>query len=682
MKLRRLHRRSEALMTLMAVVAFISGAGLDAPSVLPALFILAVVSIREPSDTLRRRLEPLWRIAAVIVFVRAGYHVVTSPEDIVLPMVDLLLLLIVAEVFRPRDVGNDWRVYALTFALLVASAAYRPGALFGIAFVAYMAAATVSLMVGHLLSSIEHRPISDVPLRRKFLIQAAAFSGIALITSALVFLAFPRVTRGWVSRGLPIAQSVMGFSDRVSLTDHGGQLYPNPELVLRVEFPRGAPKDVASLHWRGLSFDRFTGFQWVRSRGLYQPPNLDTIGRPREILVQHVFGADLPDITVLFGVHNIMQLTSDDLRMVPQRNTNGDFSALGSGPPNYMVYSNVAAPSRAELQADTGSIIPLVRPYLQLPALAPRIIALADSLAAGKSTTAEKVKAVEDYLSPFTYTITLPATARQAGLEYFLFERREGHCEYFSTAMAVLLRAMGVPTRNVNGFLGGEWNAYGNFLSVTQNQAHSWVEVWFPRNGWVQFDPTPASLSGVAAADKPLFANLRAMFDGFDYRWNRWILDYDMKAQLSVFTKVADAFRQAPEQDGTKPQSNGMRWLILGGVLVLTFGVMRRQRRGQRGVTAATESAAYLKLRKAYERKGFPAAPMMPPLAFAEHIAHSRAPGAAEVMLAIALYTRARFGGEILTGEERLELTRAVNDARHAIRKNATRTDVIEGRPK
>jgi hypothetical protein len=96
MKLLRLHRRTEALMTLTAVIAFISGAGFDAPSVLPALVLLIAVTVWEPSSQLRRRLEPLFKTIAIILAGRAAYHVIRSPEDIVLPMVDLLLRLLVA----------------------------------------------------------------------------------------------------------------------------------------------------------------------------------------------------------------------------------------------------------------------------------------------------------------------------------------------------------------------------------------------------------------------------------------------------------------------------------------------------------------------------------------------------------------------------------------------------------
>jgi transglutaminase-like putative cysteine protease len=434
-----------------------------------------------------------------------------------------------------------------------------------------------------------------------------------------------------------------------------------------VDFPRGVPNNLSSMHWRGLSFDRFNGFEWMRTPGLYQASGSGPAAG-RDILVQHIMGADLPAVSALFGLHEILEINTDDMRLAARRHPNGDFSYVGPGPPIYTVYSNIARPTIQELDADTGALSPVVQSFLQLPRLTPRISALADSLARGRTTTAAKVQAVEDYLRPFTYTVVLPRNAREASLDYFLFERRQGHCEYFSTAMAVLLRAMGVPTRNVNGFLGGEWNEFGKFLNVTQNQAHSWVEVWFPRYGWVEFDPTPASLSGLAEQNTPRFRNLRAFVDGLDYRWNRWVLEYDMKKQVNMFSKVADAFRTEPGTSGGTTKSSPLRWIMLGGVAILAFGIMRRRQSIAQKVVAPKESAAYLRMRRAYERRGYPAATSMPPLAFAHHIESARAPGAPDAMRAISLYVRARFNGEVLSDSEREELREAVASARAALR--------------
>src|SRR5262249_58907074 len=133
--------------------------------------------------------------------------------------------------------------------------------------------------------------------------------------------------------------------------------------------------------------------------------------------------------------------------------------------------------------------------YLQIPTEMPaRVAELGRRITAGKVGPYQKAEAVLAYLRDgYEYTLEMDTDDRKEPLDHFLFDRKRGHCEYFSSAMAILLRASGVPTRNVDGFLGGEWNEYGKYVAVRGGDAHSWVEVWFEGVGWVTYDPTPPS---------------------------------------------------------------------------------------------------------------------------------------------------------------------------------------------
>ena len=103
----------------------------------------------------------------------------------------------------------------------------------------------------------------------------------------------------------------------------------------------------------------------------------------------------------------------------------------------------------------------------------------------------------------FRYTLKLTGTPGRDPLAHFLFETRAGHCEYFASAMAVMLRAIGIPSREVNGFLPGEYNDLGGDYIVRASDAHSWVEAYFPGSGWITFDPTPpAPDSGYGLFDR------------------------------------------------------------------------------------------------------------------------------------------------------------------------------------
>jgi transglutaminase-like putative cysteine protease len=139
--------------------------------------------------------------------------------------------------------------------------------------------------------------------------------------------------------------------------------------------------------------------------------------------------------------------------------------------------------------------------YTRLPqGLPPRIKQLTEKITAGETNWYDKAKAVERYFSSSDYTydqknVAVPGK-NDDYVDQFLFETKHGYCDNFSTSMAVMLRTIGIPTRWVKGFTGGDFYKYSNgnisqqFYQVTNNNAHSWVEVFLPNVGWVPFEPT------------------------------------------------------------------------------------------------------------------------------------------------------------------------------------------------
>lgn len=659
--LRVLHRRLAAGMGLAALAAFISGAGLDTMSPAFAAIALALAIFWAPEERLQRFLDPVWRILALLLTVRAVYRVFTSPEDVVLPMVDLLLVLLVSENLKESGAAGDTRVYSLSFALLVAACAYRPGIIFAVSFLAYTALATVTLMVGHLIRKLAQHQARDVRLDRVFLLRIAALSGVMLAFSALVFAAFPRVSRGWVSRALPTA-SVVGFSDRVSLAEHGSRIYPNPEVVLRVEFPAGVPQNVRALYWRGRSYDLFDGTTWHRSATIpaaSPPASFYALRWTGRRVTQRIYATPL-DVPVLFGMHPVLSV-QPQTRMRAMQDYVGDMLYFGAGTPIYDVISAAERPSELELRAAPNLAHPSGTTYLQLPMMSRRVRALADSITAGAATRYDKVMALQNWLQrEFRYTLELPATAREATLENFLFRRRAGHCEYFSTALAMLLREIGIPARNVNGFVGGEWNEFGKFLTVTQNQAHSWVEVYFAGYGWVPFDGTPAATADLAAQQQNWLLPLRTFMAGFEHRWNKWVLEYNLEKQVNLFRRATEPFARRDARGGVKWNpvlTRALKYLALfaAGVIVL-FMIFRRARTQE----LALESRAYLRLRRIYEKAGYDVRGDDPPLKFVARLESMNAPATDSARRAVNLYLRSRFGGEDIGADGKRELGEAV----------------------
>ena len=90
----------------------------------------------------------------------------------------------------------------------------------------------------------------------------------------------------------------------------------------------------------------------------------------------------------------------------------------------------------------------------------------------------------------YQYTLDVGGHRSDSPLDDFLFTRKTGYCEHYATAMVILLRTLGVPARLVTGYFASEWNNFGHYYAIRQQDAHAWVEVWFPRSGWITFDPT------------------------------------------------------------------------------------------------------------------------------------------------------------------------------------------------
>ena len=250
----------------------------------------------------------------------------------------------------------------------------------------------------------------------------------------------------------------------------------------------------------------------------------------------------------------------------------------------------------------------------------------------GLDNNYDKATAIEQFLrTDFGYTLELPRSAREATLEYFLFDRREGHCEYFSTAMAVLLRSLGIHARELNGFLGGQWNDFGQYLAVTQNEAHSWVEVWFPGYGWVPFDPTPAGAGTAEALTSWLWPG-RFLFDGLQHRWNKWILDYNFESQSGLLQRLSELLRPQPQSEEiiageAPPDAEGSIWEVLLVVALALGGYVLWRRPADK----SPETRLYLELRESCRRAGLAAGTGVAPLALVDQLAQlshpAHAPG-------------------------------------------------------
>jgi hypothetical protein len=132
----------------------------------------------------------------------------------------------------------------------------------------------------------------------------------------------------------------------------------------------------------------------------------------------------------------------------------------------------------------------------------------------------------------------------QDPLADFLFVRKQGHCEYFASSMAIMLRTLRIPSRVVNGFRTSEFNDLTEKYVIRASSAHSWVEAYFPGHGWVSFDPTPASPLG----DTTGWGRAMLYLDAAASFWREWVVDYDANHQRALGEETIRGSRSLIDQ--------------------------------------------------------------------------------------------------------------------------------------
>lgn len=510
-----------------------------------------------------------------------------------------------------------------------------------------------------------------------------------LVVAVPIFLAIPR------RAGSPVQadqQRAVGFSRQVRLGEMG-RLATNPEIVLRIR-PEGPLREIpADVHWRGAALDFFDGRSWYRSwrREIPIRPTpdgrilLDLPRRRKERLRQLVVTQE-PPLDLIFTAGGVVQLFGLETQGFTVLRDPAWSLRLAPAPRRslqYYIHTDLYSRSERLRLRQPGlrlSSSELVA-YLQLPPLDPRIPRLAREVAAGAEAPLAQAARIERFLrsGDFTYTLEGAAASAADPLAEFLFFRRAGHCEYFASAMAVMLRCLGIPARVVTGFRRGEYNPWGGYLQVRQSDAHAWVEAFFPEIGWLEFDPTPPLES--SSGYFPTW--LRRGMQLADVLWAE-VLSFDRMRQARLFWAVRGSLgraggwfrrgvealaRQSRELTSSPPAVVGAL-LLLGTLLgAAARGRFRRlSERGNRGRSGREHlqvGGVYGQLLSAVAGAALTPRTGETPREFARRVARVLNTG---IPLEMAeLHYATRYGGRRLTREQRRKLGRMV----HALRRRA-----------
>lgn len=444
-------------------------------------------------------------------------------------------------------------------------------------------------------------------LDKSFLVGVGAIASALCIGAVFLFFLFPRVGGQWY-QGYQVGPSRSGFSGDISLGGIGeiqlddrvafrvmvrkvsqdepleiaGQL-PSIDSEIFGQAQTSAPLAPDELYWRGRVLDHYKNGRWRQSPSkIREIPQSTTrwinfVGfeaSDRQVMVQQFYldsrGHDtLFHLGQAIAVSLPMNQAATPLRVSPDGDLLYDwpgdlhYAALSFNDPNS--YSDQLEHIRKQGQGLQLSSEEESK-YLQLPkGLRQELSTYAQSVLESQNIESALIKRPielarllsEHLKSQFTYRLDQSLTQSdlefQAGnlksdldpILYFLQHSKAGHCEYFSTALTLLLRSVGIPARQVTGYAGGEWSELGSYYTVRQKDAHAWVEMWLGDSGesaqdqraWFRLDPTPNQVGEIKAIS--FFKRFKRLRDHMQFIWFRYVLGFDTRDQVKAVKKTS-----------------------------------------------------------------------------------------------------------------------------------------------
>lgn len=593
-----------------------------------------------------------------------------------------------------RRTAQDYQQIAmLAFIQLIAATVLTTDLAYAGLFLAFVVVTPWALTLSHLRAEIERNYPVETELRGgtdlsrvlssrrilgpRFLLWTSLLSIPMLAMTLLLFVAFPRVGLGFIGRGSQRGQHVAGFGNTVSLGGFG-LIRDDPSVVVRVSVGRelNADEQQQVLRLRGTAFDHYDGRTWTRSKGepVHMSPIVDyyplrRVQKPSDLVLKMVL--ERLDTPVLFLPSGTIGLRIP-LRGIPGvarshvtlLRSHGLDVRYRSGDELGLVYDAVVSTDPADNDLPVARDTDDAR-YLQMPEGHERLIALAKRLAGTLTDPLAIIQRFEIHLRDndrYKYSLNQPETHGKQPLEVFLFEAKRGHCEYFASALAIMLRAVGIPSRNVTGFYGGEYNPYGGYYGLRQSDAHSWVEALTPDRGWVTVDPTPAG--GARSMRRSLFAAANAMMDAMRNYWMTRVVGYDLRTQISGLRSLSAMWHKlsfpklsfgskAQKSEGHSAPSSAAVPLALGVAASLTmlgvalWALLRMRQKHMKRTLGASAMAAqrlYRELERALEKRGRARPPHVTANEHAQQLTSDGFAAAGAVRELTASYVQARYG--------------------------------------
>lgn len=633
---------------------------------------LLAIGLMKRGEELHAR-YPLYRQISFGLTILACFAVMASLA-VLSPVGALVALIIYIQchlLLHRKEERHYYYVYLMTFFLVLAAAVQSPEPVIAVALFLFLVSSAWALSALRIttdpLIAREHAEPEVVrrgrmgmeaeveARRRPLILLVGSCAACIILLTALFFVITPRVEAGFLGRDTTMIR-ITGMAQSVDLQG-GTYVQQDPTPVMQVELPEEDaskfPQD--QMYWRVATLPQYFESSWNRKglhehyyegvEGLYA----ETVGEFRRAMVtrsqevarsampgesrlvqQRIFSdrmpeegipcLDLPLRVQVEGRANDKQIVWDGKNDVTARISRGKDNQL-----DYTVWSEMLNPTAEMLRETPAKYTMNEDDYALLTNhdLLQGTQALAQRLTAEFDNPYDKAIAIRDYFSGngYVYTLNLPATPPQHAIDFFINETKRGHCEFYASAMALMLRSLGIPTRVVSGYRGGEWSPSVNAFIVRQSMAHLWVEVYFEGYGWVRFDPAPPSVeSGDLSPLAAMVQKLRDLQLRAKLFWFREVISFDRSMQLQRLKAIPQGIFRSfgfgrADEDATTPQQQeltpgGMVGAAASLVILLALAgagvVLFRRRRDVYPLTREQRQAVrlYNQLRQRLTRAG------------------------------------------------------------------------------
>jgi hypothetical protein len=576
---------------------------------------------------------------------------------LLLTLTHWFVYLILIKVMRVKTVKDDWTLFVLGLVQVIVGGVISQSDIVGTALFAWALCALWVMLLLSLKSESERgvpspgttvSPALDLKapypglISWPFLFATFRVAATTIALGGVMFLILPRRAQpGGDTKSNGVGAHLTGFDDEVQLGQLG-EILENDSIVMTVELsdqdgnsvePEGEPL------WRGVGLDRYVRGRWKRhstNTGRF-PFDVDGREPEKKFIKQHI-KLEPTDNPILFSLKPILHARAANRKFAPEFNPNDGSIYRTDNRPISFEYTVISAPENDGSQP--GEKYPNEMVYGNLvqidPALKALILPIATKVTAGVNRNDREAvaRSLEEYLRDGgEYFYTLKQDVSDPNIDPiadFLINRKEGHCEYFASALALMLRSLDIPARLVNGFKGGDYNNLVSVVSVRQKHAHSWVEVLVSRppapgsrryetTRWITLDPTPGLARDESIAKVGgMTLGTRQFSDLIRYFWAFYIVGFNYERQQKFLYEPIQ-FLISEARNGFQIMGQGLRsfrdWLFnfpnlssllsLRGLAVVVLGIaffgigffvvraiVRRVRRAFKSALAVREQTA------------------------------------------------------------------------------------------